>query len=85
MMQNMIFVLVSLICILSLCTSFSIKSSKYSAQMKRSSLNMAVQEIFSIAELDQIVASARDKLVVIDYSTTCTFHVYAYVCIYRYR
>eukprot|EP00596_Hydrurales_sp_CCMP1899_P001288 CAMPEP_0119044794 /NCGR_PEP_ID=MMETSP1177-20130426/34665_1 /TAXON_ID=2985 /ORGANISM="Ochromonas sp, Strain CCMP1899" /LENGTH=114 /DNA_ID=CAMNT_0007015485 /DNA_START=154 /DNA_END=498 /DNA_ORIENTATION=+ len=31
---------------------------------------MAVQEIFSIAELDQIVGSARDKLVVIDYSTT---------------
>jgi hypothetical protein len=60
---------------LSLCAAFSIKSSKYSPQIKKSSLKMAVQEIFSIAELDQIVGSARDKLVVIDYSTTCTSYV----------
>lgn len=64
------YALLSLICITSFCAAFSFRSFKSGSQIQSVSSLKAVKEIFSIVELDQIVASARDQLVVIDYSTT---------------
>lgn len=67
MMTDTVFLIIALLCIVTLSNAFSIGTSRFSA---RSQLQMAVAEVTSIAALDQIVSSAGNKLVVVDYSTT---------------
>ena len=62
---------ITLLSVANFSAAFSTGTSKVLVRAVRSSsLKMAVIEIFSIAELDQTVSAAGNKLVVVDYSTT---------------
>ena len=67
MVDNVLFI-VALLCVATLSNAFFLSTSKVGA--RSSSLKMVVAEVTSIAGLDQIVSSAGNKLVVVDYSTT---------------
>jgi thioredoxin 1 len=68
MMVDTTLFIIALLCVASLSNAFSIGS--FGVRSMKSSLQMAVAEVTSIAGLDQIVSTAGNKLVVVDYSTT---------------
>ena len=70
MLDNVVVVLVFL-CVIGLSNAFSVGTSKFGLSTRSSTLlKMVVTEVTSIAGLDQIVSTAGNKLVVVDYSTT---------------
>lgn len=70
-MLSALFFCISILCVASLCGAFSVGSTRFITQVQgKLGLRMAVAEICSIGELDEVVKTAGDKLVVVDYSTT---------------
>ena len=71
-MMNFLYMLaVSLLSFATYTRAFAPRaSSPVSVANKRHTLRMAVTEVLSIAELDEAISAAGDKLVVVDYSTT---------------